>query len=244
MKKILTILFFSFIAYSIFGQDTIYYDNDWNKTESLKIAAFYKTVQKNANTKNEFTERAYFKSGQIKYEIFYFIDNNEKKKRLGKSSFWYESGELKNEMNYENGEKNGEFLSYWKNGKLKRKDYFNKGKFKNGECWNENGEKVKHYDFEIQASYPGGQDKMYEFIKKNLKYPPLSKQYNLGGKVVVDFKINTDGSVYDLNIAEGVNSELDSEAVRIIKSMPKWRPAYQDGIAVSIKYRIPIIFKQ
>lgn len=243
MKKIFTILFFTLIVCSIFGQDTIYYDNEWNKTKSLKTASYYKTVKEIGNSQNEIAEKIYFISGQIKSEIFYFLDINEKKKRIGKSSFWYESGEIKNEIYFENGEKNGEFLSYWKNGKLKRKDYFKKGKFKNGECWNENGEKVKHYDFEIRAKYPGGQDKMYQFIRKNLKYPPLSKKHNLGGKVVVDFKINTDGSVYDLKIVEGINSELGEEAIRIIKNMPKWKPAYQDGIAVSVKYRIPIMFK-
>jgi len=242
MKNIFTFLLFISVAYSLFGQDTLYFDNEWNKTKSLKVASYYKIVKKNKDEQNQITERTYFKSGQIKSEIFYFLDINDKKNRIGKSSFWYEMGEIKTEIYYENGEKNGEFLSYWKNGKLKRKDYFKKGKFKNGECWNKFGEKIIHYDYEIFPKYPGGKTKMYEFIKKNLKYPPLSKKYNLGGKVVVDFKIDTDGYVCDIYIHETVNSELDKEAIRIIKSMPKWIPGYHDGIAVSVKYRIPINF--
>ncbi len=167
---------------------------------------------------------------------------NGKQEKNGKNLFWYETGELKNEISYENGLKNGEFLSYWRNGKLKRKDIFKNGKFKNGECWDEIGNNVKHYEIEIRAKYPGGESKMYQFIKNNLKYPPISELYNLGGKVIVEFKINIDGSVYDIIIAEGVNSELDSEAERIIKSMPKWSPAYQDGIPVRVKYSLPITF--
>jgi TonB family protein len=243
MKNIFTFLLFISVAYSLFGQDTLYFDDEWNKTKSLKVAAYYKIVEKNKDEQNQITERTYFKSGQIKYETQFSYNNKDEKTYNGLQKSWYESGELRFASTYSNGKKNGDFLSYWKNGILKRKDFYKNGKLKKGECWNENGEKVEYYDFEIHPKYPGGKVKMYEFIKKNLKYPPLSKQYNLGGKVVIGFKINTDGNVSDLKVIEGVNSELDTEAIRIIKNMPKWEPGYQDGIAVPVKYTIPIIFQ-
>jgi len=242
MKKIITTLFFIVIVNYIHSQDTIYYDKEWKKTSDLKITKFYKVIELNKINDNQLTENTYFKSGQIKSNISYLIDKNKRKQRIGKSSFWYESGELNTEIYYENGKKNGELISYWKNGILKRKDFYKNGKIKKGECWNENGEKVEYYDYEIHPKFPGGKAKMYVFIKKNLKYPKLSKQYNLGGTVVVDFKIDMDGKVCDIYIHETVNAELDSEAIRIIKSMPKWTPGYHNGVAVSVKYRIPINF--
>jgi len=242
MKNIFTFLLFISVAYSLFGQDTIYFDDEWNKTKSLKVAAYYKIVEKNKDEHNQITERTYFKSGQIKYETQFSLDNKEKKTYNGLHKSWYENGILRFVSTYLNGKKNGDFISYWENGILKRKDFYKNGKLKKGDCWNENGEKVEYYAFEIHPKYPGGKVKMYEFIKKNLKYPELSKQYNLGGKVVVDFKIDTDGNVCDIYIHETVNSELDKEAIRIIKSMPKWTPGYHDGIATSVKYRIPINF--
>lgn len=242
MKKIFINLLFTLIVHSIFGQDTIYYDNEWNETQSFKTAFFFKTINTSRNRENEIVEKVYYKSGQIKSEIFYFLDINEKKNRTGKSSFWYETGVLKTEISYKNGKKDGEFISYWENGKLKRKDNFKKGKFKNGECWNEFGEKIKHYDYEILPKYPGAKTKMYEFIKKNLKYPTLSKKHNLGGKVIIVFIIDETGKVTNAKIKQSVNEEIDNEALRIINKMPRWKPGFHDGIAVSVKYSIPIVF--
>lgn len=242
MIKITTLLFFCITTFSAISQDTIYYDNYWNKLSSSKSAAYYQITESSETDKNQTTEKTYYKSGQLRSEEFFTTLKNGKKERNGKNSFWYESGELKNEISYENGVKNGAFLSYWRNAKVKRKDIFKNGKFKSGECWDETGNSVKHYDFEIRSKYPGGEVKMYKFIKDNLKYPPLSKQHNLGGKVIVEFKIDTDGSVVDINIAKGINKEIDDEAVRVIKSMPKWKIAYQDGIPARVRYSLPINF--
>lgn len=235
-----TLILFCVITNFAIGQDTIYLDDNFKEIKSFKEASFYKTKAKLDN--NNILERFYYKSGQIKSETEFKLTKNDKKIYNGNHKSWYESGALRFVAFYENGKKNGEFLSYWKNGILKRKDYYKNGKLNKGDCWDVNGEKVKYYNFEIHPKYPGGNSKMVQFINKNLRYPPLSQKYNLGGKVVVDFKINTDGTVYDIKIREGINAELDEEATRIIKSMPKWSPGYHDGIAVSVKYSIPIVF--
>ena len=240
MKKHILISTLLFLSIFAFGQDTVFLNDKYEKIKLSKEASFYKTI-KNIDS-DKLLERFYLNSGQILSETEYQLSKNDKKIYSGVHKTWYNTGELRFVTVYENGKKNGEFLSYWKNGVLKRKDLYKNGKWKKGECWDENGKNVKYYDFEIHSKYPGGQNKMYKFIKKNIKYPPLSKKHNLGGRVVVDFKINKDGSIYDINISKGVNSELNNEAIRIIKLMPKWSPAFQDGIAVSVKYRIPIIF--
>ena len=241
MKKHTLILTFFFILNFAFGQDTIFLNNKYEEIESFKEASYYKTIEKLETDK--IIERFYLKSGQIRIETeFKSTDNNEKISN-GFRKVWYDTGELRFVSFYENGKKNGAFLSYWKNGTLKRKDNYKRGKLKKGDCWNENGEKVKYYNFEIYPSYPGGKQKMYTFIKRHMRYPILSKKYNIGGKVIVDFKIDTAGKIINIKIKQSVNDEIDKEALRIINLMPNWTSGFQDGIAVSVKYRIPIIFK-
>lgn len=240
MKKHILISSFFLLTKFAIGQDTIYLNDNYEDIKSFKEASFYKIIEKFDN--NKILERFYLKSGKIKSETELKVTENDKKVFNGKRKVWYESGELRFMSNFENGKIDGEFLSYWKNGNLKRKDFYKKGKLKKGHCWNENGEKIKYYDFEIHPSYPGGKQKMNQFIKQNLKYPQLSKKYNIGGKVIVDFVIDINGKIVDANIKQSVNKEIDNEALRIINSMPKWKPGLQDGIPVKVKYRIPIVF--
>lgn len=239
MKKIFTAFFLGLIVYPIFGQDTLYFDNESNRVESLKTASFYKIIEENKEHKNHFIERNYYTSGQIKSEFFYVLNEKEVKMRYGKATFWYETGELKNEIHFENGVWDGELLSYWKNGNLKRKDYYKKGKLKNGECWDENGKLVKHYDFQIPAKFPGGINQLHVYLKENFKYPP-QYNYKIRKIIKVKFRINTDGSVYNIEILDGINTELNEEAIRLIQNMPKWYPAYQDGNPVSVSFTLPI----
>lgn len=224
----------------VIGQDTIYYNDNYEEIKSYKEASYYKTIEKFENI--NIIERFYLKSGQIKSKTEFKLTENDKKIYNGNRKVWYDSGELRIVSFYENGKKNGEFLSYWKNGILKRKDIYKKGKLKKGDCWNKTGEKVKYYDFEIHSKYPGGKQRMYQFIKRHMRYPTLSKKYKIGGKVIVDFKIDTNGKVIDARITQSVNEEIDNEALRIINLMPRWKPAFQDGIPVKIKYRIPLTF--
>ncbi|MBT8318493.1 MAG: TonB family protein [Lutibacter sp.] len=240
MKKLTLILTFFFISNFAFGQDTIFLNDKYEEVESFKEAIYYKTIEKLEN--NKIIERLYLKSEQIKTETEFKATEDDKRVYNGFHKVWYDTGELRFVSFYENGKKNGDLLSYWKNGILKRKDNYKKGKLKKGDCWNENGEKVKYYDFEIHPSYIGGKQRMYQFIKRHMRYPILSKKYNIGGKVIVDFKIDITGKVIDAKIKQSVNEEIDREALRIINSMPNWKPGLQDGIPVKVRYRIPMIF--
>src|SRR5690606_17943457 len=87
-------------------------------------------------------------------------------------------------------------------------------------------EKVEIFEFPQQtAEFPGGQEKMYEFLRENMKYPPMAKDARIQGKVFVQFVVWTDGSISDVNVLKGIGGGCDEEAIRVIKSMPKWAPA-------------------
>ena len=100
---------------------------------------------------------------------------------------------------------------------------------------------------EIMPQYPGGDGALLDYIKKNLRYPQEAKNKGIQGRVIVRFIIETDGSISDVKVVKPVDSLLNNEAVRIVKSMPRWKPGGLMSKGKTelkrIKYTIPINFK-
>ena len=95
---------------------------------------------------------------------------------------------------------------------------------------------------ENMPEFPGGDAGLMKYIQKNVKYPPIAKEYNITGKVYVSFIVDKSGSVTDVKIVRGVDKSLDAEAVRVVKSLPKYKPGKQRGKAVRVMFTIPINF--
>jgi len=95
---------------------------------------------------------------------------------------------------------------------------------------------------EQMPSFPGGEAKMYGYIGKNIEYPRIAKESGISGRVFVTFVVEKDGTVTDVQILRGIGGGCDEEAVRVIKSMPKWKPGKQRGKPVRVQYRMPIKF--
>ena len=93
------------------------------------------------------------------------------------------------------------------------------------------------------AEYPGGQDAMVDYVAKSIVYPEKAKADGVQGKVYVQFVVETDGSIADATLMRGIGGECDDEALRVVKSMPKWQPATFKGKPVRSKYVMPINFK-
>jgi protein TonB len=96
---------------------------------------------------------------------------------------------------------------------------------------------------EDEPGFPGGEEEMQRFIKSNIKYPEMSIQMGDQGKVYVRFVVEKDGSISNVSIARSVTTELDKEATRVVKQMPKWSPGKQRGRPVRTNVVIPIVFK-
>lgn len=96
---------------------------------------------------------------------------------------------------------------------------------------------------EEMPQFPGGDAKLYEYIQKNLKYPMMARESDIQGRVFVNFVVEPDGSISKVNVMRGIGGGCDEEAVRVIESMPKWKPGKQRGSAVRVSYTVPIIFK-
>ena len=87
------------------------------------------------------------------------------------------------------------------------------------------------------------QMEIMKYIAKNTKYPPIAKENNITGRVFVSFVVDKTGKVTQVKVLRGVDKYLDAEAVRVVQSMPKFKPGKQRGKTVSVQYSVPINFK-
>lgn len=95
---------------------------------------------------------------------------------------------------------------------------------------------------EDMPEFPGGEMALRKFIANAIKYPVIAQENGIQGKVYVNFVVDTDGSITNAKIARGVDQSLDKEALRVVNSLPKWKPGKQRGKAVKVSYTVPISF--
>ena len=96
---------------------------------------------------------------------------------------------------------------------------------------------------EQMPMFPGGEYALMKHLQANIKYPPEAAKNNIEGRVIVQFVIDETGQVGEVKIVRPVSEELDAEAVRVVKALPKFEPGRQDGEAVSVWYTLPVMFK-
>ncbi|RUT72947.1 energy transducer TonB [Ancylomarina longa] len=96
---------------------------------------------------------------------------------------------------------------------------------------------------EDMPEFPGGQLELQKWIAKSIKYPVIAQENGITGRVFITFVINKVGSVENVRVVRGVDPSLDKEAIRVIKTMPKWKPGKQRGKPVKVSYTVPINFQ-
>ena len=105
-------------------------------------------------------------------------------------------------------------------------------------------EETKVFDVvEQMPEFPGGQGALFEYLTKNTRYPAVAEENNIQGRVIVTFVVERDGSITDVKVAKGVDPSLDKEAMRVVRSMPKWIPGKQNGTSVRVKFTVPVLFR-
>ena len=96
---------------------------------------------------------------------------------------------------------------------------------------------------EQMPMFPGGDAALMGYLRDNIHYPTVAAENGVQGRVVVGFVVERDGSITDVNILRSVDPSLDREAMRVVKSMPRWTPGKQNGSAVRVKYQVPVTFR-
>lgn len=228
------------LASLAFGQDTTYYNHDWEIVKSPTQARFFEVAQVEAADTADAMVKTYFISGQLKLEMHY--SNYRYRVLKGNLREFYENGQLRKDVNYLDGKLHGKVLTYWDNGALKRDDAFENGKFIEGKCLNSDGTESTHYAYQILPEFPGGVNRMVQFIATETKYPQRARKQEVTGLVVVKFIVNKSGDLANIEIDKSVSPDLDKEALRVVKKMPKWTAGVVDGEAVKTEYFAPFRF--
>ena len=96
---------------------------------------------------------------------------------------------------------------------------------------------------EDQPEFPGGTAALLDYLRKNIKYPAICRENNIQGRVLVTFIVNKDGAIVEPEVVKSVHPQLDREALRVISTMPNWKPGSQRGKPVRVKYTVPVNFR-
>lgn len=96
---------------------------------------------------------------------------------------------------------------------------------------------------EENASFPGGEDACFKWLQKNIKYPTICQEQGVQGRVMVAFVVNKDGSIVDVKVVRSPDEHLSEEALRVVKLMPKWKPARQGNKTVRSRFNLPVMFR-
>ena len=166
----------------------------------------------------------------------------ENDKLEGTSVYYYSGGKtVWYTENYKDNKSDGELKSFYKTGKIKRKEYHTaNSKEVTGKCYNEQGKEIPFTPFE---QMPESGYNLMGYLSNNLKYPEKDRRKNVEGRVIVKFVVYEDGSINDVTVIQHVSKKIDAEAVRVIRGMPKWKPGVQDDKIVKVYFTQPITFK-
>jgi len=95
---------------------------------------------------------------------------------------------------------------------------------------------------ESMPSFPGGMGELMKFLSQNINYPTLAKESGIQGRVFINFVVEPNGKISNVKVLRGIGGGCDEEAVRVVKSMPKWSPGKQRGKPVRVSYNLPVKF--
>lgn len=98
-------------------------------------------------------------------------------------------------------------------------------------------------DVQVFPEFPGGEDELMRYLMSHLKYPQEAVRNNISGRVTLGFVVNKNGEIDDIKVLRSVGYGCDEEAVRVVKSMPGWKPAMNNGKPVSVYFNLPITFE-
>lgn len=96
---------------------------------------------------------------------------------------------------------------------------------------------------EENAQFPGGEEACMKWLRDHIKYPSICQDQGVQGRVIVGFVVNRDGSIVDVKVVRSPDQHLSDEAVRVVKQMPKWKPARQGNKTVRSRFNLPVMFR-
>ncbi len=263
------VLLFLIIAKISFAQDTLFFDKHWELSEKSN-AEYYRIYTFDNNKKNSGLARDYNITGELQmigklsfidktnfkndtsngtFTWYYKNGNKESEvnfinnKENGLKTFWFENQKIKIIKSYINGSLDGENIYYYPSGKIKRKEIYSNNTRKTGICYDELGEEIPFFEYEIIPEFPKGMKGLFKYFRKNVKYPIEALIKKVEGRVFVSFIVDSTGKVTDPFIYKSSNEIFNKESLRVVSQMPNWKPGKNDNKPCNVKFTVPINFK-
>jgi TonB family protein len=243
-------------------QDTTYFNAYWRDTTAMHASFYRVRIKQGAgwqvadhfiNGKTQMTGTYSDDSCKIKQGEFTWFDSTglashrctyKDNKENGKEIYLWPNKKSMTTGNYKNGERDGEWIGYFRSGQVAGDVVYENGKQVSGTFYNDDGSKNKKIkEFIRESEYPGGTAQWLRFLNKTLKYPENAWKKKIEGIVVVQFIVDEEGNPTDVTVIKSVNPELDAEAVRVISQSKDWTPAIYGGRLVKSYKKQPIVFK-
>lgn len=192
---------------------------------------------------------SYYESGALKSEM-QFVDGRE----ISPRKYFYENGKLErlcsidtvdNVSYYVSSKLHGSYEYYDSLGNKLCAGVYEDGINMNTDCYPapEKDPKEIYVLVDEMPAFPGGEEAMMKYIFNEIKYPAVARQHFLSGLVVIGFIVNKDGSLSDFKIKRGIDPSLAEEALRVIKTMPNWKPGLKNGKPERVHYNLPVRYK-
>jgi TonB family protein len=269
--KILTLLLLLSSTVAMAQSDTTFYNASGQKVKNQAIAQYFKVITTNRGI--EIQEEFYTWGGKRSYYMYkklpvvrdlivvtgYTVRSGQSPDRFktipepktidsvmikhGTFTEWYETGELKMRGGYYAGKLHGLIETFFINKQLKRQDNYHLDTLKSGWCYDTLGKATTYFPFEVKPHYKDGDAAMYKFLANNIKYPMEAREQGIEGIVYMQFTIEKDGSMEDIQLIKSANILLNKEALRVLGLTTKWEGGKLDGEKVRGIYMIPIKFK-
>lgn len=222
------------------AQDTTYYRHFHEKVTDPSLATHYELVVYEDADSLKANVMTYFISDKLKQVTPY--SDYKKRDKHGVESQFYEGGELYSTQRFVHGKAEGIHHVYYPDGTIKREDHYKKDKLDKGSCFALDGSDTTYFDFLKMPQFPGGDQKLLEFMAKNTKYPPLARENNVQGVTVVTFLITETGAIENIRMLRSLSDDIDAETIRVIKLMPAFEPGEIDGKKTAVQYNLPFRF--
>ncbi|UOQ71038.1 energy transducer TonB [Hymenobacter cellulosilyticus] len=158
---------------------------------------------------------------------------------------WRGNGKLFYVSNELGTKRHGEQLSYDAEGLPRGRSHYERGQVLSAESLTKAGTARACDEAEYteqMPEYPGGMEAMLRYLGQSIRYPAAALKKRRQGRVFLEFVVNEVGEMRDIRVQKGVSAELDAEALRVVRAMPRWKPGLQNGEPVPVRYTVPITF--
>jgi antitoxin component YwqK of YwqJK toxin-antitoxin module len=231
-------------------KDTIYYDNKSNILAFKDKANKYSLSWVDPSNEHRKIINTFYMSNKLNEEFFY-IDNPQldfkkpphwyyKDKDTGRTWFihgirrtWYESGQLRREVEFKNGNIEGQLITYWDNGQIKRTNQDSLGNTITTKCFDRTGKEVPIYPFATTGKFDNGKTTVNDFLKEHVIYPKEALEKSIEGTVEMVINIEPEGTVGNSRTVKSAHPLLEAEVKRVLETLPKCSSGSYDGEPVS-----------